>query len=1381
MNVPSAPRDSTIGNFQLDATERLVANIIQQVLETAHVAPDADFFALGGDSLQATRVLSRIAEQCGVQIPLRTLFDAPSANGLAAAIRELRPTPPARLPRNARAFQTLLSFSQERMWFMHALASASAAYHVPLALRLRGRLDSQALQHALNRLVQRHEVLRTTFLGYSSGVSARIAISGSAQFTEVAFHRPGERADMERVRTYLSEFANGTFDLDGGQLLRTALVHIASDEAILLLVAHHIVVDQWALDVIVRELAGYYGAETNQGAYEPEPLSISYSAYAQWHRQWFESQRRSVEMAYWKNKLADLEPVVLNNDFPRPPQQSFRGAKLRMEFSAAESAALTSFATSHRSTLALVLMTALKVLLHRHTHLTDIAIGVPIANRHHRGAQELVGTLVNTLVLRTDLSGDPTFIESLGRVRESALEGFEHQDTPFEAIVKELQIPRDASRSPLFSVLFNMLNTPLGTVRFPGLEWSRFDFDRKAAQFDLTVTIDAMHDRSISFEYSQDLFAPETISQFANHYRCLLRSIVAAPSAAIAALTMIESEERELLADWSSGVAKDEAPLTIVDMLQRACARAPDSVALTIDEQNFSYRDLDEASSRIASALQAQGVGRGARVGLCLHRSAQLIIAQWATLKCGWTYVPLDPSYPRERLAFMARDAGLTMLITEPALADDLGWTQEICPILEIDAALADHTAVVTPSVTPLPSDSAYVIYTSGSTGQPKGVVISHRAVANFLQSMASEPGIEETDRVLAITTLSFDIAVLELLLPWSVGACVVMATQDQVTDAEALRGLIADHEITLMQATPSTWRMLIDAGWQGSPRLRALVGGEPLSRELAANLLLRCREVWNMYGPTETTVWSTCWRVDAPQSGGISLGHPIANTQVYVIDERWQACPIGVPGEICIGGSGLADGYFGRPELTNEKFIIADPLATGIATRLYRTGDRGRWRFDGALEHLGRLDTQVKIRGHRIELGEIEARLAQHAAVRRALVTTRQSSEGDVRLIAYVVPVDAMPDPAELRTFLRERLPDYMLPQRFIPLATIPTLPNGKTDLKRLPAPQRDAATVAGEPTTPIERELAGIWRDVLQLARVDVHDNFFDLGGHSILTVRLVSRIRIDLRRACTLPMVFRYPTIATLAAALESASTLDENSLIPLQPLGVDPPVFCICGVQLYQEFANRFAPDMPVYGVFVPMEMEYVAPTNSGDPPPAVERLAAEYLETIRARQPQGPYRLVGFSFGGVLAYEMAQQLRAAGEEVAFLAILDSDVPDRRRRARVGRFEQRLRQLKQRLGRRLKGHINRLIDPSRPAMGEARDEKFVAAMRSYAAAPYPGPAIYVQAEDAVEYNPGYGWDALISALSVYRIPGDHLGILSAPNVDLLVTKLRSHLEK
>jgi amino acid adenylation domain-containing protein len=758
----------------------------------------------------------------------------------------------------------------------------------------------------------------------------------------------------------------------------------------------------------------------------------------------------------------------------------------------------------------------------------------------------------------------------------------------------------------------------------------------------------------------------------------------------------------------------------------------------------------------------------------------------------------------------MAQDAGLALLVSESTLCSVLPWPRGPGVLLDADAR-----AIVAQSDAPLapdaaldarPEDAGYVIYTSGSTGKPKGVVVPHRAVVNFLTSMAREPGLRAADVLVAVTTLSFDIAVLELLLPLSVGARVVLASREQALDGSALRQLLESSRASVMQATPSTWRILVEAGWQGPPGFKALVGGEGLPIDLAQQLL-DCLgsdgELWNLYGPTETTVWSSRWRVRQPEHG-IRIGRPIANTQVHILDECQQPCPIGVPGEICIGGEGVALGYLHRPELTAERFI-ADPSGQDPRTRLYRTGDRGRWRRDGLLEHLGRLDHQVKLRGHRIELGEVEATLASHPEVARAVAVVREDRPGDARLVAYVVARDVQPAAAELIEHLRHTLPDYMLPQHVVPLQTIPLLPNGKIDRKALPAPDLTTRREAVEPAgSPIEEGLLRIWCEQLGTNTIGVYDNFFELGGHSLLAAHLVYRINGELQVPCTLPMLFRAPTIRGLAQEIAKGHPTHGAELVALQPKGSGPALFCICGVHLYQALADHLGPNVPVYGIFLPYEQaltERAAPGHARLP--SVEEMAADYVKTMRAQQPSGPYCLAGVSFGGVLAYEMAQQLTRSGEQVRFLAMLDTVLPGAITRDWLRWTFDQLRQVRQqgsrvlaeKLRRRLRrGHDNspaatkprpNSIEDELQHIVVARRAIYKQATRAYAVQPYAGLAILVRAQvghwpSSDIPDPSYRWSQFAQDLQIYDVPGDHLGILKPPNVHTLARHLLPHIE-
>ncbi|MFN3495292.1 MAG: non-ribosomal peptide synthetase, partial [Hydrogenophaga sp.] len=1110
------------------------------------------------------------------------------------------------------------------------LAPTSTAYNIPLALRLHGPLDVTALQTALARVVDRHEVLRTRFIKTREGVVGEVVESPPPVLEAVHLDAGGLLASEEALQRHLAQATCEPFRLDQCPLFRAQVVHLGDQEAVLLIVMHHIVSDQWSFAEMGRELAVHYSAARADGEASLPRLTVQYADYAAWHRQWFEGARRDRELAYWTRRLEGLEPLPLNEDFPRPRQQSFKGASVRLPLSADDIAALRRLGAAHGASLSMVLMAALNVMLHRHTGKTDIAIGVPIANRHHLASENLIGTFVNTLVFRTDLAGDPDYRTVLARVRDVSLEAFAHQDMPFEVLVRELAGQPDASRQPLFNVMFNMVNSQARDSTFDGLTWSRLDFDRASAQFDLTVVADLLYDQALVIEYATDLFTRETVQRMGEHLQRILRAAIDAPGVRVATIPLLGDAERACLHSWSLGPAQAPAAHSVVDWVARGARRFPQQTALIFGNTHLTHQALDEASNRLARVLRDQGIARGARVGLCLPRSHDLVIALLAVLKTGAAYVPLDPAYPVERLNYQIDDADLAMLVTLRPMAQALARGHQSNLLLDVDharlSAAATDPLEANPDLDAGPEDAAYLIYTSGSTGQPKGVAVPHRAVVNFLCSMANEPGLSPRDRLLAVTTPSFDIAVLELLLPLGVGATVVVASEAQATDGTALAEVIAREHITVMQATPSRWHLMIDAGWSGNAGLKALVGGEPLTPSLATQLLASCGEVWNMYGPTETTVWSSCWRVQADAVHHISLGQPIANTSVQVLDEHLQPSPIGVPGEIYIGGTGVALGYYKRPDLTAERFIEQPEATEQENRRIYRTGDRGRWRHDGSLEHGGRLDDQIKLRGFRIELGEIETHLLSHPGVARAVVILREDQPGQARLVAYVVPEGPMPAREALRQHLRQWLPDHMVPAVVVPLDSIPVLPNGKTNRRALPAPDHSHAGTGVAPVAPrntIEQAIWAVWQEALHADGFGIHDNFFDLGGHSILAVAVVSRIETALDRPCALGLLFEHPTVADLACALTQTRPEGAPDLpvAVLQPQGSGPGLFLLAGAEMYRHLAQKLDPQMPVYGVFSQTEIDLLHwPAQAALPAVSVETLAGEYLALIQGIQP-----------------------------------------------------------------------------------------------------------------------------------------------------------------
>jgi amino acid adenylation domain-containing protein len=920
--------------------------------------------------------------------------------------------------------------------------------------------------------------------------------------------------------------------------LRALLVRLEPQRHLFVLNAHHIAVDGWSLGIVYRELAALYEAY-HRG--QPSPLAeppVQYVDYALWQRELLASESLQKQLDYWQQQLGGPLPVLeLPGDRARPARQSYRGAVLRSTVPADLYDAVKRFSRQAGATPFMTVLAAFQTLLLRYSGQSDLVIGVGVANRRRQELEALVGFFVNTLALRADLSGNPTFRELLARVKESTLGAFSNQDLPIERLIETLDLERSLGHSPLFQAMLFFQNFPVEEIELPELTLTPLDFDLVnpgTARTDLALFANERDGGlALFFEYATDLYDADTIAAFARHFETLLRAVVADPERRLAALDILDAAGREALLRGANATA---TPLpreaSVHALIEAQIERTPLANAIECDGEAWSYRELGLRADAVARALQQRGVSRGSLVGLYLERSPRMLAALLGVLKAGAAYVPLDPSYPGERIDYMLEDAAVRWVVSERALRERL--PRAGCEVLAIEECEPDAGATPV-SAAVAPADLAYVIYTSGSTGRPKGVMLPHGAVVNFLVAMAREPGISATDAICAVTTLSFDIAVLELLLPLTVGARVVLADRATAADGAALARLLERSGSSVMQATPATWRMLLDAGWRGRPGLRLLSGGEGLPRELADRLLGCGRELWNVFGPTETTVWSTLERV--PADGPICIGRPLANTEVYVVDAHLQPVPAGVPGELLIGGLGVARGYLGRAELSAEKFV-PDPFGTRPGGRLYRTGDLARWRRDGRLEVLGRIDHQVKLRGYRIELGEIESVLRAHPGVRECVVVCREDRPGDKRLVGYVVPhADAAPGRDDLRAHARRLLPEYMVPSTCVLLPALPLTPNGKVDRRALPAPEFGTGDAA-EPVAPRNAEeetLARLFADVLGLERIDIHADFFDLGGHSLLATQLVARVQKSFGGEVPLRLLFEAPTVAGFAERL------------------------------------------------------------------------------------------------------------------------------------------------------------------------------------------------------------------------------------------------------
>ncbi|MEZ5563400.1 MAG: amino acid adenylation domain-containing protein [Gammaproteobacteria bacterium] len=1082
------------------------------------------------------------------------------------------------------------SFAQQRLWFLDQLEGASAVYNLKMALRLSGPLDLDGLQRAVDAVVARHESLRTSFARRGTEVVQRVASELQVPVQQLVLCDAGKEALASR----LNELASASFDLQQGPLLRVHLLRLDAEatEHALLLVMHHIVSDAWSAGVLYRDLAACYSAFRRGTVARLPELPVQYADFAVWQRDWLAGAELEQQMAFWRDHLQGAPPLLeLPVDRPRPAVQSYRGNRLGRTLPASLSARLQALAAAEGVTLYMLLFAAFNLLLARWSGQSDLVLGTPIAGRRRSELEALIGCFANTLAIRTQIDGVGSFRELLARVKTAALGAFAHQELPFEKLVEVLKPPRSLAHSPLFQVMFILQNTPWEAVEFGGLAVEPADMAAAdTAKFELTVSVAEFESQLwLALEYNSDLFDADTIERLGAGFETLLAAIVADPAAALSALPVQADKDRQrLIAAADDTAAPFDRHRGIWSLFAGQVAQRPDAVAVEADGRALDYAQLERRAGQLAAALHVRGARPGQAVAICLERGIDMLAGMLAVLRLGAHYVPLDPAHPAARLLFILEDSNAGLLLATRALAVRLsGFRGTVLdPAAVSEADVPDGL----PAVAALPVDGlAYLIYTSGSTGQPKGVRVPQRAVLNFLHAMARTPGLTADDRLLAVTTPAFDIAVLELLLPLVTGACTVIATRDELADPPLLIRRLADARISVMQATPALWRNLLTAGWAGQPGLRMLCGGEALDAELAAALLARGAELWNMYGPTETTVWSCCGRVTAASAAPIPVGRPIANTRCHVLDERQQPVPRGVRGELWIGGEGVACGYHGRPALTAGRFCT-DPFVQAAAggeapPRMYRTGDRARWRSDGQLEILGRSDFQLKLRGFRIEPGEIEAALLSHSAVGAAVVVLREFA-GDPRLVAFMVSAAGGPKgeagTEQLRAHLRERLPDYMLPAEFVWLPGLPLNPNGKIDRAALPAVPRAALGEARDdaPASPLETLLCALFADVLGRGPVGASEDFFALGGHSLLATQLIARIRDALQVELPLKTLFMRPTPAGIAASLPGAPVVPQaapqpspaaHALAPLSP------------VQQRMWFLDRLQPGSPVYNL------------------------------------------------------------------------------------------------------------------------------------------------------------------------------------------------------
>jgi amino acid adenylation domain-containing protein len=1286
-------------------------------------------------------------------------------------------TPDAEIP---------LSADQRQVWLHAIMAPDVPLYNESITIHRFGSFDRGAMERSVNEILRRHEAWRTAFVEEGGVLVQRVREHRDIvlPYDDVS-HLPEAERDAAALAIG-QEDARRAIDLNDAPLFRARIVKLADDNHRLYFTLHHIIFDGVAIyRVIVPELAKLYDA-FSRGAPSPLPMpALQYGDYTIWQQEHLKSAPIQKQIDYWRRTLADAPPKLeLVGDRTKPARPTHAGSMEVFEIPNDLIENLKLVGQRHGVTLYMTLLAAYHAQLHLYSGDEDIIVGGVTDLRRRPELENVVGYFLNTIALRAKPKGETRFSDFLTEVRDSVLGALAASEAPFDEVVRALDVKRRPGTHPLFNCLFS-IEPPVDP--FPnGWDLTQMDVVVGGAKFDLYLELDerqneGMHGR---FLYSTELFDPSTVRRMIGHYLTILEGVVADATRPLKDLPLLgERERQQLLVDWND-TATPLSSAMLPEAFRAQVAARPDAIAIRFGDQAVSYAALDARADAIAGTLHAAGLRPGDLVGICLDRSPDMVAALFAVHRIGAAYLPLDPDFPVARLDYIATDAGAAALLTERRLSHVLPK----CPLKRIlieDVAPAGTTR---PSVSVQPTDLAYVLYTSGSTGNPKGVEIGHQALINLLTSFRANPGFTSEDSLLAVTTLSFDIAALELFLPLISGGELIVAPKSVTADPRQLNELFVGAKPSVMQATPATWRALIEANWQGSPTLRILCGGEALPRDLAESLVQRSGELWNVYGPTETTIWSTVARVTSGD-GPVPIGRPIANTTIHILDRYGNTAPIGVVGELFIGGAGLAHGYRHRADLTAERFVEIR------GERLYRTGDLARYRPDGTILCLGRVDNDEKIRGYRVAVEEIEGALAEHPDIAAAAVRSWPDASGERALAAYIVTRgDTPPSRAELREHLARTLPDYMIPSHFEHLPALPMTPNAKVDRKALPQPGGAGAREIEPPQGETEEKLAAIWCDLLRIGQVSRDDSFFELGGHSLLVARLLVRIEQQWGRRIGMAEFFQAPTLEKLAERIEGNVIADLGEWVPLQPLGDELPLLWLDGGPTFMALAEAMGTDRPFLGLPLGPILE-----RTLQPGMTFEQMASEIVTVIRESRPNGPYLIGGWCTNGIMAFEVARQLRAAGEDVPLLALGHTMNPVAFQK--ITSAQMRMSKARYHLGvwsnlpigKRLDYAFDRArglmedVGVAEIAEREGRYRVFAAQMEQAAYGYFPGDydgvvALFQPAERLAVLDSRPGWSEVVrGSLESFDVPGTHGTMAEPPNVATFAQRLNEALDR